>query len=238
MTTESSCEKARMYVERHAADHLSGRMKYFDGPCITISRETGAGANFVCDELMQLFEEKYPEGDCPWAVFEKNIIDMVIEDHNLPGKIKEYLGEQTYATMNTVMKEILGLHPPLITLHRQTTETILKLAYIGNCIIVGRGANLITARLKKAVHIRLIASYEHRLEHMKQHYTMDTKTAEQFIKEEDTKRRKYIETYFHKSAEDPHSYDLVINTGKISFAGAAKIIAAYVEMRQPATVQS
>lgn len=231
MSTDSPYEKARQYVEHHNTDRISGKMRYINGPCITISRETGAGANFLCDALMELFTSQYPLNDCPWAVFDKTLLDLVIADHNLPEKMRAVLGEQKYATISTMMNELLGVHPPLIKLHKQLTETILKLAHTGYCIIVGRGANFITSRLKNTTHIRLIAPYDCRLEHMRKHYQMDTKTAADFIKTEDARRKKYVETYFYKDPDDPHYYDLTINTGELRFTEAAALIAAYLQIK-------
>lgn len=227
MTTDSASEKARRYVTIHERDKLSGSSKYGNGPCITISRETGAGANFVCDALLDYFARKYPNGDSPWTVFDKNLIDKVIEDHHLPRKIKEYLDEAKLPPVATAMNELFGVHPPIVTLIHKTAETILGLAEIGFCIIVGRGANIITAKIPHALHVRLIAPYEHRLAHMKQHYKMDGKTAADFIKKEDEKRSKFVETHFRHKAGDNSLYHLILNTGKLSFRDCAAIIGDY-----------
>lgn len=227
MSSLTPAEKAKAYFLRHEADRAAGNTIRLHGPCITISRETGAGANNVCDSLMQFFDTQYPPGECPWAVFDKNLIDKVVEDHKLPERIKGYLSEEKFSALNTLMNEMLGLHPPMVKLIHKTAETIMQLSQMGYCVIVGRGANLITATVPKAIHVRLIAPYESRVQHMKDFYYMSTKQAEDFIKSEDANRRKYVETHFHKNPDDPHLYHLIINTGVLSFDQAARCIGNY-----------
>ena len=61
------------------------------------------------------------------------------------------------------LEELLGLHPSSWTLIQQTAETIWRLAQMGHVILVGRGANLITAKLASVFHVRLIGSLEKRV---------------------------------------------------------------------------
>jgi hypothetical protein len=45
------------------------------------------------------------------------------------------------------------------------------------------------------------------------------------VNETEKGRRKYVRTHFHSDLEDPKNYDLVLNTGRISYLEAAEIIA-------------
>jgi cytidylate kinase len=234
MSTVSPYERARVYYEHRFEDKGSGKLKYANGPVITISRETGAGANFVCDELAAFFAPHFPENDSPWTIFDKNLIDVIIEEHRLPVKIKSYLSEERFSAMNTVMNELFGVHPAMMTLFHKTAETILHIAQMGYCIIVGRGSNIITKKFERAIHVRLVAPYEHRLAHMQKHYEMDMKTAADFIKKEDVQRTKYVESFLHKNCDAPHYFHFVLNTGILSFKEAAQIIGNYVLAKFPA----
>ena len=48
--------------------------------------------------------------------------------------------------VESIVEEVLGLHPSGWTLVQHTTKTILRLASLGHTILVGRGGNVITAR--------------------------------------------------------------------------------------------
>lgn len=120
--------------------------------------------------------------------------------------------------------EKFSQHPPVETLVRQTSETILRLAEMGNVIIVGRGANIITARLPLVLHLRLIGSVEKRVAHVLRFDKLDRKEALQRIKREDGGRRRYLRKHFGKDIDDPLLYHLVINTNLLGLHEAALMV--------------
>ena len=136
--------------------------------------------------------------------------------------------EGKYKHLNAVVYEMLGLKPAEWTIVHKTTDTILQLARMGNVVIVGRGANIITAKLKNTFHIRLIASLEKRVEHIKELMDMNEKEALTYIKKEDENRKKYLKSYFHVDADDPLLYHMTINTDLLTHRGAAYLIAEAV----------
>ena len=56
--------------------------------------------------------------------------------------------EEKYRYISGDVDVLLGIHPSQWTLLRKMTESILQLARMGKVIIVGRGANIITAKQK------------------------------------------------------------------------------------------
>lgn len=54
---------------------------------ITISRQAGAGAWQVAEELIRRLQEQTPAGSRPWAVFDRNLVEEVLEDHHLPARL-------------------------------------------------------------------------------------------------------------------------------------------------------
>ncbi len=71
----------------------------------------------------------------------------MLEDHDLPAHLAKLLPEDKIAAINEMVDEILGLHPPSWPIVHQSIETILRLAEMGNVILVGRGAPAVTRRL-------------------------------------------------------------------------------------------
>jgi cytidylate kinase len=118
------------------------------------------------------------------------------------------------------------MHPSMWTIFHHTSDTILKLARIGRCIIVGRGGNIITAKLTGGLHVRLVAPESVRLAHLKSHFKLDDKAAEKYLHDEDTGRRRYVKTNFEKDIDDPLLYDAVLNTSTLGFQRTADIMAA------------
>jgi len=125
------------------------------------------------------------------------------------------------------------LHPPSWMLVRKSADTILHLAELGNVILIGRAANLITARLDYAFHVRLTGSVAHRAHYMEQLEGLSPKAAREFIRQEDRARERYVRTYFNKDINDPLLYHLVINTDLVSYEQAARLISQAVWQRMP-----
>jgi len=228
MHIKGGFEKAKEYIESHSR---LGNDKIPQGPCITISRETGAGSDLVSEYLIDFFKEKSKIMNIDWSVFDRNLIEKVIEDHNLPGTLNDYFSEEKKSKFASMINELFGVHPPLWSILQKTSSTILNLAQVGYVIIVGRGANIITAKLKNCIHIRLTANLEDRIHHVENHYSVGRKEAIEFIKKEDTNRRNYILTNFKKQIDDPSIYHLIINTSMLNHKETAEVIGTLAESR-------
>jgi hypothetical protein len=195
-------------------------------PVVTISRETGAGAVSVARLLAVQLDRRNRESQVPpWTVFDRNIVEKVLEDHKLPEATRDYIHEDTIFVFKDAVEEQLGLHPLNWTLVQHTSNTILHLARLGNVILVGRGSNVIAAGVPGAVHVRLVAPLAQRIEHAAEFHRLDPKKAAEFVRKKDRARKRYLKRYFGVSIDDPLQYDLVINTGKVGFERAAHVIA-------------
>lgn len=217
----------RAYLEAHR--HHAAKQNPKTLPVVTISREAGAGAVTIGTLTAQLLNQNGTERNCPpWTVFDKNLVEKVIEDHQFPAHLKQFLPEDVLPGVTSAVEEMLGLHPSAWTLAQHSMETILRLAHLGNVILVGRGSNLITAKIKPAVHVRLVAPFEERVKHIAEFYHLTPSEAEAYTRKADQGRRRYVKRYFRTAIEDPMHYSLVINTGKVDYHTAAHIIAEAV----------
>ena len=217
-------EKAKLYIESHSKEPIWTQQKKKQGPCITISRETGAGAGCVGDELVKFFQSFCEVGDIPWTAFDKNLIEKVMEDHHLPQKLKQYFIEDKLSEFKATINELLGIHPHAWMLVSKTASTIVQLAYKGNVVIIGRAANIVTANLKNTFHVRLIGSFENRVKHVQEIHNLNRNEAIEFTKNEDNAKQDYFKKYYNKEIEDPLLYHMIINTDNISYEMTARII--------------
>ena len=193
-------------------------------PAITISRMAGAGGYTVASKLAEYLQTHVP-ARCEWTVFDRNLIEKVLEDHHLHKRIADFMAENKRKSMITdSMEEYLGLHPSSWTLVQQTAETILHLAQMGYVILVGRGGNVITGKLPNAFHVRLVGSLEKRVGHAQEVHNLGRPAALEWIKKEDTGRRHYVKENYDKDIDDPLLYHLVLNTDLIPFDKAASLI--------------
>jgi len=127
-------------------------------PAITIYRDDGAGAITIGHLAAKILDDRCSGSPkVPWTVFERNLAEKVLEEHNLPATLEHFMREDATFPLSDAVDELLGLHPSSWTLVEHTTQTIRRLAIMGNVILVGRGSNFISAHFPHVFHVRLIA---------------------------------------------------------------------------------
>lgn len=192
-------------------------------PAITISRQYGSGAMAIATELARFLQAHAP-ATCHWTVIDKNLVEKVLEEHKLPKEIAQFMTEDRVSAIQDAVEELLGLHPSSRTLWQQTTETILHLAELGQVILIGRAANIITRHMKNVFHVRLIAPLELRVQQVMARDHLDAKAAQQAVLQMDRARKHYLKDHFHADIDDNLQYDLVINTARIPQPVVAHLI--------------
>jgi cytidylate kinase len=221
---ESSLEKFNRYLLAQAA--LPKKAPLPQQPSITISRQSGAGASTVAEMLAERLNAIVkPSGtEATWTVFDKNLARETLVEHKLPLDLEKFMVEDARLPVESIVEELLGIHPNTWWLAQQTTKTILHLASMGRAIMVGRGAEVITQLLPYVLHVRLVAPLSKRISQAGDFYDLSTNAAAMKVSEEDQARQRYLRRYFDSDCENPLLYHLVINTAKTGFAGAADII--------------
>jgi hypothetical protein len=182
--------------------------------------------------LAEYLQERETDKRCPWTVFDRNLVEKVLEDHHLPKRLAQFMPEDRVSEITDTMDELFGLHPPSWTLVRQTADTILHLAELGKVILIGRAANVITRSLASVLHVRLVRSIESRVQYIAEIEHLSPKAAAEFVRREDTGRRRFVKKYFGQDVTNPLLYHLVINTDWVSYDEAARLIGQAVVGRR------
>jgi cytidylate kinase len=195
---------------------------------VTISRQAGSGGHSVGGLLAELLQARSPQASPPWTVFDKNLVEKVLEDHHLPSRLARFMREDRISEISDTMDELFGLHPPSWTLVRKTADTILRLAEVGHVILIGRGAHVITRNLDYVFHVRLVGSLERRVKYMQELEHLSADAARDLVRRDDVGRARFLKKYFKRDINDPLLYHLVINTDLICYDDAARMIADQV----------
>lgn len=198
-------------------------------PFITISREAGTGESEITNLLLEDLTGKQEANECPWTLYDKELIKRINDDYNAKG-IGSLLPEKKFSDIQTMFEELFGLHPTKREMAHNISKSILKLADMGNAIIVGRGAFYITRHHSNGLHIRLIGTMHKRIKHMVEEYSLTLKQAEEYLLKEDQQRYEYVKKLFGVDLNDPHHYNLVINTDKLDPMEVSAIISNHVEV--------
>lgn len=196
---------------------------------VTISREAGSGGNSVAENLVVSLQRTNRKDARPWTMFDRNLVDRVLEDHQLPARLARFFPEDRLTELQDIMDEVFGLRPGSWKMVEQTSETILQLAALGGAVIIGRGANIVTRKLPHVLHVRLVGSLEVRARRLAETRGMTRKSALDYIHREDVGRRRYVKKYFGEDIDNPLLYHLVLNTDLIPVEEATDTLLRVVQ---------
>jgi len=195
------------------------------GPAITISHQAGSGAHEIAIRLAGFLQAAEPQAPVPWTVFDRNLVEKVLEDHHLSQTLAKFIPEDSRNYIQDAMVEMMGMVPPSWDMVPQIASTVMRLADAGHVILVGRGASFITSRVPHVFHVRLIASLPKRIQHIQQLNHLTQEEAAALIKKEDRARGRYVKSNFHVGIDDDLLYHLIINTDLVPCADAVRLIA-------------
>lgn len=160
----------------------------------------------------------------PWTVFDKELVTKVLEDHDLPARMAEFIPEDRRSELQDAVEELFGLRPPSWTIIQHTSETMLRLVELGNVILIGRGSNLVAASHPEVLHIRLVGSEQMRATRIAEARGISRSAALAILRKEDRGRARYVKKYFDADVDDPRLYHLVFNTDKASQAQVINVL--------------
>lgn len=185
---------------------------------ITISRQFGAGGSTIGQAVAERLGYYYCDKDM--------IVRTAIESGNLsPEKIRYYdekvpkefgFGQSLFDFYNKPLDE---------RLFNAQREAIRKVAEKGNCVIVGRNANIILKEYDKSLHVFISASERFRLKRMmgKMPDVPEAKVLER-LHSVDKARKKYCKYYTHTEFGNAEFYDLSVKSSTLGIDNCVDII--------------
>ena len=182
---------------------------------ITISRQVAAHGDEVASELSKILDYKF--------ITRKDIEQRIVELGFPAVKMPKFDERKPgfFASLTKERDEYLNY----------AQYAILEAASKGNVIIIGRGAFTVLQNVPNNISIRLIADESTRIQRLKEEFSWDDKKALQRIKESDTNREGFHNSFYNINIDDPSLYHAVLNTGKNSIEDTAKIIADIVKIQ-------
>ena len=199
---------------------------------ITIARQAGTRGRSIAKKLKNKLRADSPKDALPWTFFDENLVQEVLIDHDLPTNLAKFMPDDAVNEYSSIVNEILGRHPSLWTLFENTTQTMLRLCRVGHCILMGRGGNKVAEGLSNVTRVRFVGTEACCMQQMVTAHNMSIDDAKRYIKKEDQARQLYMKSHFSCDVDDPHQYDLVINTDHYTDEAVVEMIIAAVEARK------
>jgi cytidylate kinase len=192
---------------------------------ITIAREYGSGGETLAAILGKRLQ---------WRLIDDSLVSQVAARARMtPAEVSSY--EETVDPWTHRLSKALWRGGFTGTATRSETEAcdgesvarlwhavILEAAELGQCVVVGRGAQCLLQRRQDAFHVFVYAPLSERIARLRPRLPRGTDLAAA-ARERDHRRTEYIRHYFGQEWRNPHLYHLMV-CSSIGLESAAEAV--------------
>jgi len=193
-------------------------------PTITITREYGCEAFPVAEELVRLAEKKTGER---WVLVDKSLLDAVAKEHHIPEEIILALGKKS-RLFDDMLATFSQNWKGDADYYRLLCQQVVMTTSVGNAIIVGLGAPIITKSMANCHHFRLIAAHDFKVASIAKRMKISKQEAEIMVLDRQKERDRVIRKLLDADEHAPLLYHAIFNNGKIKSRQIARIISEHV----------
>ena len=207
-------------------------------PLVTVTRQYASGGSAIAQLVVERLQG--------WTLIDNEFVEQVAKLAGLPEEevarreerapgLLERLA-RTLAVASPEMYVATGEHPiPVDTEEDEivkTTERVIEAAAAeGRVVLVGRGGQALLATRPNALHVYVVASLPFRRKIAVERLGVDAASADKAIADTDKRRDEYVRSHYGRNRQDLTQYDVVINSERLGFEGAAHVIVGEVKRR-------
>lgn len=194
-------------------------------PCVAISRLPGAGGAEVGQLVARWLD---------YGFFGRSLVDEIAREVDVDHWVLRGLDERVRSAIDRYLADTFT--------HREFTEgdylwhvsrTVATLGRRGSAVIVGRGAPFLLSR-EEALRVLVVAPRSQRVARYAAVRGLVPPEAEATLSRVEQQRAHFVRAQFQAQQDDPLLYDLVVNTGMLSFEAAAGVVVEALRRRFPA----
>ncbi|HOT90834.1 MAG TPA: cytidylate kinase-like family protein [Anaerolineae bacterium] len=187
---------------------------------ITISRELGSNGDLIADRLCEQLGYRRVDKAIVMQIAQEAGVDVetiLQKEQDVTQRARLVSGEMTslYRKQASAFEKKAALDDQ--TYAQVVRETLERFAREDNVIIMGRGGQMVLSAWPKALHVRLYAPLEVRVQRLMEREQLTQAEAERRVEQSDEQKRQYIR-YWHNNADwrNPKYYHLSIDTARFS----------------------
>ncbi|HHX36994.1 MAG TPA: cytidylate kinase-like family protein [Clostridiaceae bacterium] len=168
-------------------------------PIITVSRQCGSYG----DEIAQQLAERLG-----YAYYERNDI--------LNRFVRPYVTNHVFRMLQESPKFYSEIYEDNQTYYEYLEECIHRMVKNESVVFLGFGARHFFQPEDKALHFRIFASFENRVDRIVSRFKMEKESAAEYVNHWDRKYQRFVSVLFEKDLNQPSHYDGVFNTDSMS----------------------
>ncbi len=202
---------------------------------VTISREYGSGGGEVARRIAQ---------QLGWRLVDHEIVVRVARTMGVSEDEAEARDERTEGFVSRLLRSMQNVDPNLTVgvpvqpvspereqnEYQQALSDVVKAAVNdGHVVIVGRGSQALLAERRDVLHMRVVAPLVSRITYVMQREGLSYEDAEKRIQLKDRDRMRYLQATQNLESQDPHLYDLVVNSAILDLDSIASLAVTALE---------
>jgi cytidylate kinase len=201
------------------------------GPVITISREVGCNGIKMANALASRLNKQRMQSE--WRVLSKEIFYESAKELDLePEAVRQTFKKSDRSTFEQILKAFNDKRYKSEEKIIKTVRDVVKtLAVDGFNIIVGRAGHIIAGDIDNALHIRLIAPMDYRINTIINNNKLSKAEAILFIEKVESERKAFRKAIKEESLQEER-FDLTINRASFNDEQAAELIEFAVNQKQ------
>jgi peroxiredoxin/cytidylate kinase len=199
---------------------------------ITISRQVGSGGDEIAQKVSETLGYAYFDKNLlvseakSLGVSEGDIADFSEDDYKVKGIVDKILLRKKTVAISLASKDNVLVRK---TLDEEACLSVIQavinsLASRGKTVIVGRGGQAILKDKVDVLHVRIVAPAAVRVKRIMESRGLSQEDALRLIEDNDKAEAEYLQRFYSIDWKDPAVYDVVLNTWKMDFNTAAKVI--------------
>ena len=190
---------------------------------ITIARQYGSGGKEIGEKLAERLGYQF---------YDREVLNIAADSASIHPEVAERFDQKPVrsllynAYMTSTAEESLPLNQKLALAE---FDAIRTLAEQGNCIFVGRCADMVLKKRSDLIRVFFHAPLEWRKEYIMKLDGVPEQLVEKTVKRGDKTRAEYYEFFTQRKWGDVDNYDLTINTAFLGIDGTMEQLARFVE---------
>lgn len=202
---------------------------------ITVSREYGSGGGEVARRVVQ---------QLGWQLVDHEIVVRVARTLGVSESEAEAHDEHVEGFVSRLLRSMQRVDPnllsgaPVLPVSAETEQNeyqealtdVVKAAITdGHTVIVGRGSQALLAERRDVLHVRIVAPLAIRVGYVMQREGLSQDDAKERIQLKDRDRMRYLQSAHNLQSDDPHLYDLVVNSAILDLDSIASLVIIALE---------
>ncbi len=116
--------------------------------------------------------------------------------------------------------------------------TVTRFAHEGNCVILGRGSQVLLSHLPSVLNLRITAPLEVRIENVVQEHGYTRQEAEHLVHHSDRERAGFHRFFFNENWLNSELYDMILSTEFLNEEAVVNLVShALAALQRPEYVQ-